>query len=215
MQHPPGFRQKPHVFCGVPTPPRRRPRSFPSRLARSRQHVPRGARTAPALSFCPPFPGQDGSSPVRQPGDPGELLLRFPNDVAAPCTGTPRLLSFPFLVHCAGDRILSPLFHWQPPFRRLPLPKKQKKQHPTLSAAPLDLQRALCQGREQPCRSLLLLLASPCSSPSCCWLRAAEQEGEEETSSVGSPSLSSLTENTFFFLLLLFSQKLEEVLKTC
>lgn len=158
-----------------------------------------GSPHSPGPEFLPLLPQAGWLQPCEAAGDPGELLLRFPNDVAASCAGTPRLLSFPFLVHCAGDRILSPLFHWQPPFRRLPLPKKQKKQHPTLSAAPLDLRRALCQGREQPCRSLLLLLASPCSSPSCCWLGAAEQEGEKETSSVGSPSLSSLTENTFFF----------------
>lgn len=95
-----------------------------------------GSPHSPGPEFLPLLPQAGWLQPCEAAGDPGELLLRFPNDVAASCAGTPRLLSFPFLVHCAGDRILSPLFHRQPPFRRLPLPKKTKKPTPYSFCSP-------------------------------------------------------------------------------
>lgn len=90
--------------------------------------------------------------PCGAAGDPGELPLHFPNDVAAPCAGTPRLLSFPFF---------SSLRRRPNPVPSVPLAtslleassskKKTTKTTPYSFCSPLDLRRAPCRGREQPC----------------------------------------------------------------
>lgn len=197
-----------HVHPGVPTPPRRLPRAFPSPLAateQNRQHVQAGRRQwgrqqPPALAqhFCS---GQDNPGSASKWGTREEPVLCFPSDAR-----TPRLLSLPSSVHCTRDRILS-LLAGRALFL---LPSKKKKPtNPTPSPVPqAPVQRALCKGREQLWKSLILRLISPRSppgAPSCCQRCLGRLLGRHSPANRGeSPSLSALTENPAFFFLLFF-----------